>query len=146
MMRALLDVNVLIALFDAGHVHHELAMSWLESEIQHGWASCPLTQNGCIRIMSQPNYPAALPARQIAERLAEAAASADHLFWPADVSLLENGVVEWEQLLGHRQVTDAYLLALAMRHGGRLVTLDRRIDFDAVRGARPDQLIVLTKR
>lgn len=145
-MRALLDVNVLIALLDAGHVHHELAMSWLESEIQHGWASCPITQNGCIRIMSQPNYPAALPVGQVAERLAEASASADHLFWPADVSLLENGVVEWQRMLGHRQVTDAYLLALAMLHGGRLVTLDRRIDFDAVRGARPDQLIVLTKK
>ncbi|MCR4304889.1 MAG: VapC toxin family PIN domain ribonuclease [Gallionella sp.] len=121
-------------------------MSWLESEIQHGWASCPITQNGCIRIMSQPNYPSALPVGQVAERLAEASASADHLFWPADVSLLENGVVEWQRMLGHRQVTDAYLLSLAMRHGGRLVTLDRRIDFDAVRGAQPDQLIVLAKK
>jgi len=70
-MRALLDVNVLIALLDAGHIHHELAQSWLESNIEPGWASCPLTQNGCIRILSQPNYPAPLPAAQVAERLAE---------------------------------------------------------------------------
>lgn len=143
-MRALLDVNVLIALLDAGHIHHGLAMSWLEGEIGHGWASCPITQNGCVRIMSQPNYPAALPASQVAERLAEASAGAEHAFWPADVDLLGNGVLEWRRMLGHRQVTDAYLLALAVRHGGRLVTLDRRIDPAVVRGARPDQLVVLT--
>ncbi len=144
-MRALLDVNVLIALLDAGHIHHELAMSWLEGEVRHGWASCPITQNGCIRIMSQPNYPAVLPVSQVAERLAEASASADHVFWPADVNLLGNGVVEWQRMLGHRQVTDAYLLALAVRHGGRLVTLDRRIGLDVVRDARPDQLVVLAE-
>jgi uncharacterized protein len=145
-MRSLLDVNVLIALLDAGHVHHELAMSWLEGEISHGWASCPITQNGCVRIMSQPGYPAALPASQVAERLAEASASADHAFWPADVDLLGKGVVEWQRILGHRQVTDAYLLALAVQHGGRLVTLDRRIDPNVVNSARPDQLVVLAKK
>lgn len=144
-MRALLDVNVLIALLDAGHIHHEMAMSWLEDEIGHGWASCPITQNGCVRVMSQPSYPATLPASQVAERLAEASASADHAFWPADVNLLGDGAVEWRRMLGHRQVTDAYLLALAVRHGGRLVTLDRRIDPDVVRGARPEQLVVLAK-
>ncbi|MBK9161542.1 MAG: PIN domain-containing protein [Nitrosomonadales bacterium] len=144
-MRALLDVNVLIALLDAGHIHHELAMSWLESEIKHGWASCPITQNGCIRIMSQPNYPGSLPIGQVAERLAEASASADHVFWPADISLLGSGGVEWPRMLAHRQVTDAYLLALAIRHGGRFVTLDRRIGANAVRDARPDQLVVLAE-
>lgn len=142
-MRALLDVNVLIALLDGGHIHHGQAMSWLEGEIQHGWASCPITQNGCVRIMSQPNYPAALPAAQIAERLTEASASPYHEFWPADVNLLGNGVIAWQRMLGHRQVTDAYLLALAVQHGGRLVTLDRRIDPDAVRGARPEHLVAL---
>ena len=145
-MRSLLEVNVLIALLDAGHVHHEMAMSWLEGEISHGWASCPITQNGCVRIMSQPSYPAALPASQVAERLAEASASADHVFWPADVDLLGKGVVEWQRILGHRQVTDAYLLALAVQHGGRLVTLDRRIDPNVVNSARPDQLVVLAKK
>ncbi len=144
-MRALLDVNVLIALLDAGHIHHELAMSWLEGEIKHGWASCPITQNGCVRIMSQPSYPAALPVCQVAERLAEASVSADHAFWPADVDLLARGVVAWQRMLGHRQVTDAYLLALAVQHGGRLVTIDRRIDLDVVSGARPDQLVVLAR-
>lgn len=142
-MRALLDVNVLIALLDAGHVHHGLAMSWLESEIRHGWASCPLTQNGCIRILSQPKYPGSLAAAQVADRLAEAANSPDHEFWPADVNMLSEGVFDWTRVLGHRQVTDVYLLALAVHHGGRFVTLDRRIALDAVKGARAKHLVAL---
>lgn len=142
-MRALLDVNVLIALLDAGHVHHGLAVSWLESEIRHGWASCPLTQNGCIRIMSQPKYPGSIAAAQVAGRLAEAASSPDHEFWPADVNMLGEGVFDWARVLGHRQVTDAYLLALAAHHGGRFVTFDRRVVLDAVKGARAKNLVVL---
>lgn len=142
-MRALLDVNVLIALLDAGHIHHVLATSWLEREIGHGWASCPVTQNGCVRIMSQPAYPGALPAIRVAERLAEASASPDHEFWPADVNLLEKKFFDWSRIMGHRQVTDAYLLALAVRHGGRLVTLDKRITPEAVAGAGDEHLLVL---
>ena len=142
-MRALLDVNVLIALLDAGHVHHGLAMSWLKSEIRHGWASCPLTQNGCIRIMSQPKYPGSIAAAQVADRLAEAANSSDHEFWAADVNMLSEGVFDWTKVLGHRQVTDVYLLSLAARYGGRFVTFDRRIVLNAVKGARTKHLVVL---
>src|SRR5208337_2563368 len=142
-MRALLDVNVLIALLDEGHVHHGLATSWLESEIHHGWASCPLTQNGCIRIMSQPNYPGSVAATQIADRLAEAAHGTDHEFWAADVNMLTEGIIDWTRVLGHRQVTDAYLLALAAHRDGRFVTLDRRIAPDAVKGARAKHLLAL---
>jgi hypothetical protein len=142
-MRALLDVNVLIALLDAGHVHHSLAMAWLDSQIRHGWASCPLTQNGCIRIMSQPKYPGNLPAAQVADRLAEAANNPKHEFWPADVNMLADGVFDWTKVLGHRQVTDVYLLSLAVHHGGRFVTFDRRIVPDAVKGARAKNLVVL---
>ena len=68
-MRALLDVNVRIALLDAGHLHHRLATDWLAAHLDKGWASCPLTQNGCIRIFSQPAYPNTVPAAQVAERL-----------------------------------------------------------------------------
>ena len=85
-MRALLDVNVLIALLDASHMHHDTAMRWLEREQGHGWASCPITQNGCIRIMSQPAYPAPLPAAAVAARLAEAVTGPDHQFWPDDLN------------------------------------------------------------
>ncbi|MDO8989260.1 MAG: PIN domain-containing protein [Sideroxyarcus sp.] len=142
-MRALLDVNVLIALLDEGHVHHSLAMTWLESEISHGWASCPLTQNGCIRIMSQPKYPGSLAAAQVADRLAEAANSPEHEFWAADVNMLVEGVFDWTRVLGHRQVTDAYLLALAVKNGGRFVTFDRRIVLATVKGASAKNLTIV---
>lgn len=142
-MQALLDVNVLIALMDAGHAYHALAMKWLEKNIDLGWASCPITQNGCIRIMSQPNYPGAIPAVQVATRLAEAAASPLHVFWPDNVSLLDPERFDWSRLLGHRQVTDVYLLTLAVGNGGRFVTFDRRITTDFVKGASTDQLVHL---
>ena len=143
-MRALLDVNVLIALLDEGHSSHACAMSWLEGEIKHGWASCPITQNGCIRIMSQPGYPGALPAAQVAGRLAEAGASPDHEFWPDDINLLESASIDWSRVLGHRQVTDMYLLALAVSHSGRFVTFDRRIGLEGVRDARPEHLAIIS--
>ena len=142
-MRALLDVNVLIALLDAAHIHHRLATAWLQREIGAGWASCPITQNGCIRILSQPAYPGALPAADVALRLAEAADGAEHQFWPDDVNLLEAGRVDWQRVLGLRQVTDVYLLALAVHHRGRLVTFDRRIALTAVPGAQAANLAVI---
>ena len=117
-MRALLDVNVLIALLNSDHLHHARAMGWLAGNIGDGWASCPLTQNGCIRIMSQPGYPGAVLPTVIAERLAEATATAHHVFWPDAISLLTDGLIEWRNVLGSRQVTDAYLLALAVNKAG----------------------------
>jgi hypothetical protein len=143
-MRGLLDVNVLIALLDSGHSCHGLAMRWLEDEIAHGWASCPLTQNGCVRIMSHSSYLGALPATQVASRLGEAASEQDHEFWADDISLVEAEHIEWSRVLGSRQVTDVYLLALAVQHGGRLVTLDRRIPLAAVSSARPEHLVVIS--
>lgn len=142
-MRALLDVNVLIALLDVDHVYHQVAASWLERNITEGWASCPLTQNGCIRIMSQPGYPNPLPAALVAERLGEAAATRFHHFWPDDLNLLAPGGIEWGNILGPRQVTDAYLLALAVQNQGRLVTFDRNIPLAAVFGAESQHLLPL---
>ena len=143
-MRALLDVNVLIALLDAGHLHHRVAMEWLTTHIDQGWASCPLTQNGCIRIFSHSAYPNTIPALQIAERLAYATAQEAHVFWPDSISLLEPQRLVWDRLLSSRQVTDAYLLALAVEHGGRFVTLDRHIPVTAVRNAQAQHLVVLS--
>lgn len=142
-MRSLLDVSVLIALLDQGHVHHRLATDWLAAEFHHGWASCPITQNGCIRIMSQPAYPGPLPAAEVAQRLAEAARGPAHDFWPDDVNLLDDPAIDWHRVLGHRQITDVYLLALAVRRGGRFVSLDRRLSGQAVAGARTEQLVTL---
>lgn len=142
-MRALLDINVLIALLDAAHVHHRLASNWLANELDSGWATCPITQNGCIRIMSQPAYPGARPAADVASRLREAASLEHHAFWPDDVDLLRPLSLDWSQVLGHRQVTDAYLLALAVRHKGRFVTLDQRVHLATVPRARTEHLVAL---
>ena len=142
-MRALLDVNVLIALLDGGHLHHRLSRGWLARHLDAGWASCPLTQNGCIRILSQPAYPNSVPVARVAERLAEAARDLAHAFWPDSISLLQADRVTWDRLLSSRQVTDAYLLALAVERGGRLVTLDRGVPLASVRGAQPKHLVVL---
>ena len=142
-MRALLDVNVLIALLDAAHIHHQRASQWLEQSLHHGWASCPLTQNGCLRIMAQPAYPQALPLAAVAQRLGQEAATPAHLFIADDYSLLDADSLHWPQLLGHRQVTDAYLLGLAVRHGCRFVSFDARVNLAAVPGAKAEHLWVL---
>ena len=142
-MRALLDVNVPIALLDAAHIHHQRASQWLEQSLHHGWASCPLTQNGCLRIMAQPAYPQALPLAAVAQRLGQAAATPAHLFIADDYSLLDADSLHWLQLLGHSQVTDAYLLGLAVRHGCRFVSFDARVNLAAVPGAKAEHLWVL---
>jgi toxin-antitoxin system PIN domain toxin len=142
-MRALLDVNVLIALLDADHSLHAPALSWFAGNAKSGWASCPITQNGCLRVMSHPGYPNPLPVRSIVERLADATANAAHAFWADDVSLLDTRVVDPGRIHGPRQVSDLYLLALAVRNRGRLVTFDRAISLDAVRGAEKKHVLVL---
>lgn len=142
-MRALLDVNVLIALLDLSHQSHMTARRWLSDEIASGWASCPLTQNGVIRIFSQPAYPNRIPASAAADLLREATETPQHEFWTDEVSLLDARRFDPTRIHGPRQVTDSYLLGLAVRRGGRLVTLDRRIPLDAVRDARPQHLVVL---
>lgn len=142
-MRALLDVNVLIALLDAGHIHHTRAMQWLGQEIEHGWASCPLTQNGCLRIMAQPAYPQALPLPAVAHRLAQATAHPKHAFLADDYSLLDYDHINFTQLLGHRQITDSYLLGLAVRHQCRFVTFDARLSMNTVIGAEARHWVTL---
>lgn len=142
-MRALLDVNVLIALLDADHGHHRIATQWLEKNLKFGWASCPITQNGCVRIMSQPGYPHPLPAAQIMQRLTEAASNSHHEFWPDRISLLDEKVIDPLRILGPRQVTDAYLLALAVANKGCFVTFDRSVSLTAVEGAKEKNLYVL---
>ena len=142
-MRALLDVNVLIALLDADHALHPSATSWFAGHARAGWASCPITQNGCVRVMSHPGYPNALPVRSIIERLREACASAHHEFWPDDVSLLDGKVADAARIHGPRQLTDVYLLALAVRRGGQFVTFDGSVPREAVKGAERKHLLVL---
>lgn len=141
--RALLDINVLIALHDAQHVHHGLATDWFIQHADQGWASCPLTQNDCLRIMSQPAYPNAAPLPELMTMFGRSFNAAAHAFWAVDISLLDEQSFRRTHIHGHRQLTDLYLLALAVRHGGRLVTFDARIALDAVRGATSDHLVRL---
>ena len=142
-MRALLDVNVLIALLDADHSLHARAAEWFGSHARAGWASCPITQNGCVRIMSHPSYPNAPPVRAVIDRLAGATASGLHEFWPDDISLLDQGLVDAARIHGARQLTDLYLLALAVRHGGRFATFDHSISAEAIKGAKSRDMIFL---
>jgi toxin-antitoxin system PIN domain toxin len=146
-MRALLDVNVLIALLDAGHVHHAAAGRWLDSHLADGpaagWASCPLTQNGCLRILSNRAYPRPQPVAAVAARHAEAAPTPHHAFWPDDLSVLEPARFAHDRWLDSRQITDAYLLALAVHRGGVFVTLDHGIDISLVTGATPRHLVTI---
>lgn len=142
-MRALLDVNVLIALLDEDHVHHTRAMDWIRANGGEGWASCPITQNGCIRVMSQPTYPNPLPAPAVIDRLAEAARHKSHRFWPDDVSLLDSRIADSQRIHGPKKVTDLYLLALAVKHRGRFATFDSGVPLDAISGADPRHLTVV---
>jgi uncharacterized protein len=142
-VRALLDVNVLIALLDSDHASHDSAIHWFEKHAREGWASCPITQNGCIRIMSNPAYPQPLPVQAVIERLAEACRQDIHEFWPDEISLLDADIVDSTRIHGPRQLTDIYLLALAVRHAGRLVTFDESIPFAAVRRATTQRLLIL---
>ena len=142
-MRALLDVNVLIALLDSDHALHAPATAWFAAHGKEGWASCPITQNGCIRVMAHPNYPNALPVSALVERLAEAADQPQHEFWPDDASLLDGRSADPARIHGPGQLTDVYLLALAVRHQGRLVTFEQSIALDAVRGAQRRHLLVI---
>jgi len=139
---ALLDVNLLVALFDPNHVHHERAHLWFGDRRSSGWATCPLTENGVVRILSNPAYsPAAERTAEIARRLASFRASGHHVFWPDDVSVCDTRALRLT--VGHRQLTDVYLLGLAVAHGGFLATFDRSIPLKAVRGARLDDLFVV---
>ena len=142
-MRALLDVNVLIALFDPDHVSHQPAMAWFAKHAKEGWASCPLTQNGCVRIMSSPSYPNAQPVQAIVRRLADACGERIHEFWSDESSLLDSAVFDATRIHGPRQITDVYLLGLAVQHDGRFVTFDGRIPLEAVRRATQRNLVIL---
>jgi toxin-antitoxin system PIN domain toxin len=142
-LRSLLDVNVLVALLDADHVNHRTARRWLEGVIEDGWASCALTQNGFVRVLSQPRYPSPVTPAEAADRLAQAIAGEHHAFWPCSISVLDAAVVDRTYVHGPRQITDVYLLALATANGGRFVTFDDSVPLAAVVKATPGNLLVI---
>jgi toxin-antitoxin system PIN domain toxin len=134
-MTYLLDVNVLVALVDPLHVHHGPAHGWFAADGYQSWATCPITQNGALRIIGHSSYPNSpgSPAA-VATVLAEFFKHAGHQFWTDEISLFDPTLVDITRLLAAKHVTDTYLLALARKRGGRLATFDRRLMTAAVTG------------
>ena len=143
-MRCLPDVNILIALLDGNHVFHARVHGWLGPH-KGGLATCAITQNGAVRIMSQPRYSSliSLNPAQVKQQLQRGLTNQDHVYWPCKESLLEDRLFDWSRIHGHAQLTDIYLLGLAVRHKACLVTLDRNIAINTVHGAKAQNLLVL---
>lgn len=139
-----LDVNILVALFDPDHIHHDLAHHWFAENRARGWATCPVTEHGFVRVLANPAYGSAVsrPAELVA-RLRKFCRSGHHQFWPDAVSLTDDTLFDPAFVGGHRQVTDVYLLGLAKKKGGRLATFDRTIPRKAVVGAERDLVEVI---
>jgi hypothetical protein len=144
MSACLLDVNVLVALFDPAHPNHEDAHQWFGVNRKRGWATCPHTINGCVRVLSNPAYPTveATPA-EVISRLRLLCASGNHEFWDDAVSLLDKSLFRPAIILGHQKITDVHLLGLVVRRGGRLATFDRTIPVRGVVGAESRHLELL---
>jgi uncharacterized protein len=141
---ALLDVNVLIALFNPDHIHHDAAHDWFAENHAHGWATCPITEQGVVRILGNPKYwPEFEPTASLVGRLGAFCSSPHHHFWPDTLSLRDHTIFNLSHTSGHRQVTDVYLLGLARKMGGRLATFDQTIPLQAVIGAGRDTLAVI---
>lgn len=144
-MRSLLDVNVLLALHDPEHTHAEAAHEWWEQNQGQGWASCPLSENGFIRVLSGSTYSPRIRFTpfEATEVFKAFVSFSDHEFWSDSLSLIDNSIFALDLVVGPRQLTDIYLLALSVRNGGRLVTFDRRIPIEAVIGATDENIAIL---
>ena len=138
---ALLDVNVLVALFDPGHVHHEAAHDWFADNAADGWATCPITEAGFIRVLSAIGAPPLRPATLL-DYLRKFCESPAHEFWPDAISLADTNLFDLSFASG-RHLTDVYLLGLARQKNGRLATFDRTIPHKAVVGARRTSLEII---
>lgn len=139
---ALLDVGVLVALFDPHHIHHDAAHDWFAENRDDGWATCPITEAGFVRVVSDPSYGQA-PERAAGAiaRLRTFCASGGHQFW-RDALSLQDEIFDLSRASA-RHLTDVYLLALAVNRKGRLATFDRSIPLAAVRGATRETLAVI---
>ncbi|HRC85128.1 MAG TPA: PIN domain-containing protein [Thermoanaerobaculia bacterium] len=143
-MVALLDLNVLIALAWPNHVHHEPALAWFRRHQGAGWATCPATEAGFVRVSSNRQVmPAARTPAEAIQLLRRIRALPGHEFWADDISLATSEWVDPLRLIGHRQVSDAHLLALALKNGGRLATLDRGIRQLVPPGYSPQEVVAL---
>ncbi|HSU89886.1 MAG TPA: TA system VapC family ribonuclease toxin [Sporolactobacillaceae bacterium] len=143
-MIALLDVNVLVALFDPAHIHHEAAHNWFGRNRSRRWATCALTENALIRILSNASYPGRrTTVADAASRLQTFCSNREHFFWSDSISVRDSGRFRWKHVQGHRQLTDIYLLALSVANEGRLATFDATISLRAVQDAAAENLELL---
>lgn len=134
-MTYLLDVSALIALIDENHVHHISVADWFQAEGRRGWSTCPLTENGALRVLSSSSYPIEFgKPRQVFDLLRALRKQGRHRFWPDDFSLLDLAEHSPGFSISSHQITDLYLVALAARYSGKLATLDRRIPADKISG------------
>ena len=143
-MRLLLDVNVLVALLDEAHIHHAVAQN-LVAQPNLKIATCALTENGVLRVLNLPGYSVYGPAgfEAVRKQLQQLCQNTNHEFWPCDVALRDDSKINWGRVMGHNQITDVYLLALAVAHDGALATLDHRVALNAVQGAKAEHLQLL---
>ena len=124
----LLDTNLLIALFWPSHKRHDVAVKWFTLHRARGWATCPVTQAGFVRVASNPAFSRdAVQPREAIQVLSANTVAEDHTFWPDGLPVAEAAAFAGVRLMGHQQVIDAYLLGLAFRRGGVLATLDQHI-------------------
>jgi toxin-antitoxin system PIN domain toxin len=124
----LLDANVLVALAWPAHVAHDRVGRWFSRHSHAGWATCPFTEAAFVRILSNPSFsPNALTPANALFVLEQNLELPEHRFWPDSISFIEATNHLSGRITGHQQVTDAYLVALATHHHGKLATLDRGI-------------------
>lgn len=143
-MRYLLDINLLLALMDQDHAFHQRAHKWWAG-CGGKWASCPLTENGLVRIITSPAYSktADFTVAEMAGRLRAFAGATDHGFWPDSLSLRDERHFQHATILTGKHLTDIYLLALAVANNGCLATFDRHIALAAVKQAEGRHLMVI---
>jgi uncharacterized protein len=140
------DVNVLIALAWPNHVHHSQALNWFKHHHSTGWATCPATQSGFVRIFSNPQITSqSKTPREALAHLRKIVALPHHVFWADDMPFVAGDYLDETKLLSFRQVSDAHLLGIALRHGGRLATLDRGIAALVLEGLSADEVLAVIR-
>jgi toxin-antitoxin system PIN domain toxin len=131
----LLDINLLIALCDPMHVSHEIAHRWFASKGKQSWATCPITENGFVRVVSHPNYPNRPgETNAILDILRQMCEATEHQFWNDDISLRD--LITIDRVITHAQITEVYLLGLAVKRGSKFATLDQRIPVSIIPGGK----------
>ena len=143
MTRYLLDVNVLIALIDPAHVEHDQAHRWFGGIGHKAFATCPITENGLLRIVGHPRYPNSPgPPGAVASALVAIRGLPGHEFWADSISLADSSLVDASLLSSHSRVADSYLMERARANKGRLATLDRKLATEVVADGRSSLALI----